>query len=200
MQWRVEILNEIVMKELDELPVDMRAKLDRIIHLIEELGLHNVREPYVKPLQDKLWEMRVKGRDGIARAIYVTVKDRRIVILHAFRKKTQKNTQGRNSNGPIQIAGIRVMTIPFSKLRKKWRQDPEFRKEYATLEPEFALAKELIDARADAGLSQEDVAERMGTSQPAVARLESGHKPSIKTLEKYAEAVGKKVEIHLVAG
>ena len=94
MQWRVEILNEIVMKELDELPVDMRAKLDRIIHLIEELGLHNVREPYVKPLQDKLWEMRVKGRDGIARAIYVTVKDRRIVILHAFRKKTQKTPKG----------------------------------------------------------------------------------------------------------
>ena len=94
MQWRVEILNEIVMKELDELPVDMRAKLDRIVHLIEELGLHNVREPYVKPLQDKLWEMRVKGRDGIARAIYVTVKDRRIVILHAFRKKTQKTPKG----------------------------------------------------------------------------------------------------------
>ncbi|HER27336.1 MAG TPA: XRE family transcriptional regulator [Rhodospirillales bacterium] len=91
------------------------------------------------------------------------------------------------------------MTIPFSKLRKKWMQDPEFRKEHEALAPEFALAKELIEARADAGLSQEDVAERMGTSQPTVARLESGHKPSIKSLEKYAEAVGKKVEIHLVS-
>ena len=69
----------------------MRAKLDHIVHLIEELGLHRVREPYVKPLRDKLWEMRVKGRDGIARAIYVTVRERRIVILHAFRKKTRKN-------------------------------------------------------------------------------------------------------------
>ena len=68
----------------------MRAKLDHIVHLIEELGLHQVREPYVKPLRDKLWEMRVKGRDGIARAIYVTVRERRIVILHAFRKKTRK--------------------------------------------------------------------------------------------------------------
>lgn len=90
MQWRVEILNNSVRNELDSLPLDMRAKLDHIIHLIEELGLHQVREPYIKPLQDKLWEMRVKGRDGIARAIYVTVKDRRIVILHAFRKKTRK--------------------------------------------------------------------------------------------------------------
>ncbi len=90
------------------------------------------------------------------------------------------------------------MTIPFSKLRKKWMQDPEFRKEYEALAPEFALAGELIRARVDAGLSQEEVAERMKTSQPAVARLESGHKPSIKSLERYAEAVGKKVEIRLV--
>lgn len=90
MKWRVEILNQAVMDELDELPSDMRAKIDRIVFLIEEMGLHEVREPYIKHLQDKLWEMRVKGRDGIARAIYVTVKDRRVVVLHAFRKKTQK--------------------------------------------------------------------------------------------------------------
>ena len=90
MPWRVEVLNQAVLKELDSLPRDMRAKLDHIVHLIEELGLHRVREPYVKPLRDKLWEMRVRGRDGIARAIYVTVRERRIVILHAFRKKTRK--------------------------------------------------------------------------------------------------------------
>ncbi len=90
MPWRVEVLNQAVLKELDSLPRDMRAKLDHIVHLIEELGLHQVREPYVKPLRDKLWEMRVKGRDGIAMAIYVTVRERRIVILHAFRKKTRK--------------------------------------------------------------------------------------------------------------
>jgi len=90
MKWHVEILSQTVMDELDELPKDMRAKIDRIVYLIEELGLHEVREPYIKHLQDKLWEMRVQGKDGIARAIYVTAKGRRIVILHAFRKKTQK--------------------------------------------------------------------------------------------------------------
>ena len=74
MPWRVEVLNQAVLKELDSLPRDMRAKLDHIVHLIEELGLHQVREPAIKPLQDKLWEMRVKVRDGIARAIYVTVR------------------------------------------------------------------------------------------------------------------------------
>lgn len=92
------------------------------------------------------------------------------------------------------------MTIPFSELRKKWRENPEFRKEYHALEPEFELARKLIRARIKAGLSQKEVAERMGTSQPTVARLESGHKPSLKSLERYAEAVGMKVEIRLVAG
>ena len=90
MKWRVEILNQSVLEELDALPSDMRAKLDHIVHMIEELGLHQVREPYIKPLRDKLWEMRIRGRDGIARAIYVTAKERRIVILHAFIKKTRK--------------------------------------------------------------------------------------------------------------
>ena len=93
MRWRVEVLNETVMKELDSLPRDMRAKLDHIVRLIEELGLHQLHEPYIKPLRDKLWEMRVTGRDGIARVIYVTERERRIVILHAFRKKTRKTPQ-----------------------------------------------------------------------------------------------------------
>lgn len=90
------------------------------------------------------------------------------------------------------------MTIPFTELRKKWKKDPNFRKEYEALKPEFKLARALIEARVEAGLSQNDVAERMGTSQPTVARLESGHQPSLKTLERYAKAVGKKVEIRLV--
>ncbi len=90
MKWRVEILNQTVLEELDALPPDMRAKLDHIVRMIEKLGLHQVREPYIKPFRDKLWEMRIRGRDRIARAIYVTVKERRIVILHAFIKKTPK--------------------------------------------------------------------------------------------------------------
>ncbi len=58
--------------------------------LIREHGLEKVREPYVKHLDDKLWEMRLMGRDGIARAIYVTASGRRIVVLRTFVKKTEK--------------------------------------------------------------------------------------------------------------
>ena len=92
------------------------------------------------------------------------------------------------------------MTIPYGDLRKKWKEGPGFRKEFEALEPEFKLARALIEARTRAGMSQSEVAARMGTSQPTVARLESGHKPSLKTLERYAEAVGMRVEIRLVAG
>ncbi|MYE11528.1 MAG: helix-turn-helix domain-containing protein [Gammaproteobacteria bacterium] len=88
--------------------------------------------------------------------------------------------------------------MPYSELRKKWKKDPNFQKELEALRPEFRLARQLIEARIHAGLSQSELAARMGTSQPTVARLEGGHKPSLTTLERYAEAVGRKVEIRLV--
>ena len=90
MKWVVEILNDDVLTELEALPLDLRARLTRIIDLIEDIGLERLREPYVKHLEGKLWEMRVKGRDGIARAIYVTAHERRVIIVHVFRKKTRK--------------------------------------------------------------------------------------------------------------
>ena len=68
---------------------------------------------------------------------------------------------------------------------------------------EFALLDQILAARKSAGLSQADVAERMGTHAPAIARLESSlatgkHSPSLNTLRKYAQALGKRVELHLV--
>ncbi len=68
----------------------MRARFTHTVQLIEALGLENVREPYVKHLEDKLWEIRMKGPDGIARAVYITATGKRIVVLRVFEKKTQK--------------------------------------------------------------------------------------------------------------
>ena len=88
--------------------------------------------------------------------------------------------------------------IPARILFDEWRKDPEFMKEYDALEEEFARAKMVIDARAHADLSQAELAERMGTSQSAIARLESGRfKPSTRTLEKLAAATGMKLRIVL---
>lgn len=91
------------------------------------------------------------------------------------------------------------MTIPFRELKRRWMEDPAFRKEYDALEPEFAVARQLIEARTRAGLTQQELAVRMGTTQPVIARLESGRqKPTTKTLERFAKATGSKVEIRLV--
>lgn len=90
MSWTVEALNETVLAEVLALPDDMRAKLEHISAMIVALGLHKIREPYVKHLEAELWEMRLIGRDGIARAVYVTATGQRVIIVRAFRKKTQK--------------------------------------------------------------------------------------------------------------
>jgi phage-related protein len=90
MAWRVEFLDGEVRATLNATPRDIRASFERIVHLIESHGLERVREPYVKHLQGPVWEMRMKGRDGIARAAYVTATGRRVVVVHVFGKKTQK--------------------------------------------------------------------------------------------------------------
>ena len=90
MTWTVEILNEAVEAELLRLPVDMQAGFARLVERIMAVGLERIREPHVKHLDGKLWEMRLTGRDGIARALYVTATGRRIIVLHAFVKKSQK--------------------------------------------------------------------------------------------------------------
>jgi DNA-binding XRE family transcriptional regulator len=81
--------------------------------------------------------------------------------------------------------------------KRKQMKNPAFKKEYDALEAEYALIGELLKARSSAKLTQAQVARRMGTSQSAVARLESGRAPSLTSLRKYARAVGRKVEIKL---
>ena len=90
MTWRVEFLDERVAADMTALAVDIRASFARIVRLIERHGLERVREPYVKHLEGALWEMRMKGKDGIARAAYVTATGRRVVVVHVFGKKTRK--------------------------------------------------------------------------------------------------------------
>jgi len=93
--------------------------------------------------------------------------------------------------------------LTHDELKAKALRDAHVRAEYNALEAEFAWLGELLQARNRAGLTQTEVAERMGTTPSAVARLEAGgghqkHSPSIATLRKYAEAVGCMVEVKLV--
>lgn len=90
MSWQIEFLNDVARAEVEDLPADLRARFERIGELIRTHGLERVGEPYVKHLEGKIWEIRMKGRDGIARSLYVTAAGRRVVVLRTFIKKTQK--------------------------------------------------------------------------------------------------------------
>ncbi len=88
------------------------------------------------------------------------------------------------------------MMTKATDLHRKWLLDPEYLAAYEALEEEFELASAIIQTRNGAGLTQEQLAEKMNTSQAAVARLESGRAmPSTRTLEKFAEATGTRLKI-----
>ena len=87
--WSVEYLNSVAEAEVEALPQDTRASFLRIADMIRANGLERMREPYVKHLEGKIWEMRLKGRDGIARSLYVAATGRRVVVLRTFVKKTE---------------------------------------------------------------------------------------------------------------
>ena len=88
--WIVELLDARVRDELEALPADMKARFRRIVELIQGYGLEQMREPHVKHLEGPLWEMRMRGKDGMSRAIYITAKGRRVVVVRVFVKKTRK--------------------------------------------------------------------------------------------------------------
>ena len=90
MRWTVATLNDTVDAEIKALPADMQGRFLRFIEIIRQVGFEGLPRDSVKHLENKLWELRLTGRDGISRAIYVTASGRRVVVVRAFIKKTQK--------------------------------------------------------------------------------------------------------------
>lgn len=89
MQWSVMAL-EVAQEEIDALPVGLRARMLRLMAMIESYGLEAMHAPHVKHLDGKMWELRAKSAEGIARGVYVAVEGRRVVLLHVFEKKSEK--------------------------------------------------------------------------------------------------------------
>ena len=93
MTWTVETLNDTVDRELRALAPDMRARFARICELIAAVGLEHMGAPHVRHLTGPLWEMRLSGRDGVSRTLYVAARGRRVVVVRAFVKKTRRMPQ-----------------------------------------------------------------------------------------------------------
>jgi len=103
--WTV-IVDERLENWLNDIPKDIKARIINIIDLLIEYGPQNVREPYVKHIRGKLFEIRAKGKDGIARVFYFTMTGQRIVLIHGFIKKTQKTPKKE-----LEIAVARMKEI-----------------------------------------------------------------------------------------
>jgi ribosome-binding protein aMBF1 (putative translation factor) len=194
MAWTVETLNETVDAELAELPADMRARLVRISELIESVDLPNVKEPHVRHVRGQLWEIRLKGKAGIARALRhgerPAGRDRQGV-----HQEDREDSHGRDRSGTPKGKGTEAMT-KISELHRRWSKDRDYKDAYDALGEEFDLARALIEARTAAGLSQSQLARRMGTSQSYIARLEGGKvRPSTDALERFAQATRTRLRI-----
>ena len=92
MTWTVETVSGVD-AEVEALPVKLRARLVRLLEAVENVGLEALGHSHVKHLDGKLWELRVRTEGGIARGIYVTAAERRVVVLHVFAKKSRKTPQ-----------------------------------------------------------------------------------------------------------
>ena len=90
MRWTVETLNVAVDRELHALSPGMRARFAHICGLITAVGPERMGAPHVRHLTESLWEMRLSGRDGIARALYVAAPGERVVVVRVFVKKTRR--------------------------------------------------------------------------------------------------------------
>ena len=106
MSWTFVFVNSEAKAELDALSADVRASFERIVKLVQVFGLEWVHEPYIKHIEGPIWEMRLRGRDRIARALYLTASRRRVVILRVFVKKTQKT-----SRREIELARRRAQEV-----------------------------------------------------------------------------------------
>src|SRR5258708_31674900 len=87
-------------------------------------------------------------------------------------------------------------SIPFEEIHQKWMQNPKYRREYEKLEPEFQIARQIINARIKGKISQQELAKRMGTGQAVISRLENMNaQPSLTLIQRLADALGLKVEL-----
>ena len=104
-EWTVRI-HPLAEAELKALPDDMRGRFLHIADLLETFGPMKVGMPHIRPLEGKLWEMRMQGKSGIARAVYAAVHGRTLLVLHAFIKKTQATPRA-----AIETAHKRLETV-----------------------------------------------------------------------------------------
>lgn len=136
-----------------------------------------LREPYSKPLENRIFELRIKQGSDITRVLYFFIIGKKAVLTNGFVKKSQKTP----------------------KNRKRALQNPEVKAEYDALQPEYDIIQTMIDARVQQNMTQKDLSARTEITQADISRIENGTRnSSLNMVKKLAQGLRMQLKLEFI--
>lgn len=189
-----------VQELLDSLEPKLLAKTLRTIDLLEMNG-PLLREPYSKPLENGIFELRTKQGSDITRVLYFFIVGKKAVLTNGFIKKSQKTPKAeKNWQRSIkQIMNGGMAMSSYKDYKKRALQNSEVKAEYDALQPEYDIIQAMIDARVQQNMTQKDLSTKTGITQADISRIENGTRnPSLSMMKKLAHGLGMQLKLEFV--
>ena len=189
-----------VQELLDSLEPKLLAKTLRTIDLLEMNG-PLLREPYSKPLENGIFELRTKQGSDITRVLYFFIVGKKAVLTNGFIKKSQKTPKAeKNWQRSIkQIMNGGMAMSSYKDYKKRALQNSEVKVEYDALQPEYDIIQAMIDARVQQNMTQKDLSAKTGITQADISRIENGTRnPSLSMVKKLAHGLGMQLKLEFV--
>ena len=189
-----------VQELLDSLEPKLLAKTLRTIDLLEMNG-PLLREPYSKPLENGIFELRTKQGSDITRVLYFFIVGKKAVLTNGFIKKSQKTPKAeknwQRSIKQIMKGGMAMSS--YKDYKKRALQNSEVKAEYDALQPEYDIIQAMIDARVQQNMTQKDLSTKTGITQADISRIENGiRNPSLSMVKKLAHGLGMQLKLEFV--
>ena len=189
-----------VQELLDSLEPKLLAKTLRTIDLLEMNG-PLLREPYSKPLENGIFELRTKQGSDITRVLYFFIVGKKEVLSNGFIKNRRRHQrQKKNWQRSIkQIMNGGMAMSSYKDYKKRALQNPEVKAEYDALQPEYDIIQAIIDARVQQNMTQKDLSAKTGITQADISRIENGTRnPSLSMVKKLAQGLGMQLKLEFV--
>ena len=189
-----------VQELLDSLEPKLLAKTLRTIDLLEMNG-PLLREPYSKPLENGIFELRAKQGSDITRVLYFFIVGKKAVLTNGFIKKSQKTPKAEKNwqRNIKQIMNGGMAMSSYKDYKKRALQNSEVKAEYDALQPEYDIIQAMIDARVQQNMTQKDLSAKTGITQADISRIENGTRnPSLSMVKKLAHGLGMQLKLEFV--
>ena len=189
-----------VQELLDSLEPKLLAKTLRTIDLLEMNG-PLLREPYSKPLENGIFELRTKQGSDITRVLYFFIVGKKAVLTNGFIKNRRRHQrQKKNWQRSIkQIMNGGMAMSSYKDYKKRALQNPEVKAEYDALQPEYDIIQAMINARVQQNMTQKDLSAKTGITQADISRIENGTRnPSLSMVKKLAQGLGMQLKLEFV--